>query len=153
MTAYNFTLADPISPWAAGISYQVIATFSLTAALAINDTITATGIIPASGVEVTDLVIAHNELDTNATPVGTYAVGDDLSTNSYIATAPLGNSTDTTFLDGVEQITSRSLIGSVYYTDLNPHNIIMTITATPATAATTGLIKLIVNYRCVGTPL
>lgn len=158
MAAYNFTLIDTISPWSSGQIFIARAYYDLGGvALANTDTITATNIIPSDGVEIIDVMVYHTELDTNATPTGTYNVGDATSAARFISSAVMGVNGVTTagfqVRNGINIATTTSsgvvATGAGYiYTD--NASLVLTVNAAVATGATTGVIHLLVTYRCVG---
>jgi hypothetical protein len=160
MTAYNFTLVDSISPWDAGSILMARAYYDLNSvAIANNDTITATNIIPANGVEILEIFVSHPELDTNASPTGTYNLGDGTTAARFISSAPLGVAGVTTtgfqLRSGINIATTTSsgviATGAGYrYTGTSPASLVLTVNAALATAATSGVIHLLVMYRCVG---
>lgn len=160
MTAYNFTLVDPISPWVSGKVLVARAYYDLNGvALAQNDTITATSIIPADGVEVMEVLVSHTELDTNATPTGTYTVGDSGDADRFITSAPMGVNGVTTsgfqIRNGINRATGTTSgvisTGAGYrYTGTSASTLILTVDGAVATGATTGVVHLLVTYRCVG---
>ena len=160
MAAYNFTSISSSSHWIAGDIQIMTAYYDLNGvALAQNDTITATNIIPGDGVKIYDIYCSHTELDTNATPTGTYQVGDAGSATRFMSSVPMGVNGVTT--SGF-QIVNRSnfaptstngvvTAGIGYtYTGTSATSLIMTINGAVATGATTGIIFLTVVYRCVG---
>ena len=157
MTAYNFTLVPTTPPYIAGHPIRVSAYYTLGGALGNGDTITATGMIPPGGVQVLDVMVYHPPLDTNASPTGTYKVGDSLSSGSarYISGAVMGAN----LASGVQIRNSSNVapsatagIGYTYSTNENSSgtDIILTVTNALATAATTGTIVLEITYLCVG---
>lgn len=168
MTAYNFLLIDSRSPWSSGAMYTVRGYFDVSttdggSGLAENDTITATGIIPNNGVEITEIIVSHPELDTNATPTGTYNVTDATTPSiAFINSARLA-------VNGITSsgalITNRINVAPTYtngvitagpgyvYGGSNPttvNSLLLTVNAAVATAATAGIMQLIVTYLCVG---
>lgn len=160
MTAYNFTLITTRPHWSAGDLQAITAYYDLGGTALVNgDTITATGMIPGDGVKIYDIYCSHTELDTNATPTGTYNVGDSTSAARFISSAPMGANGVTT--SGF-QITNRSnfaptssngvvTTGLGYiYTGTTATDLVLTVNAAVATGATAGVIFLVVLYRCVG---
>lgn len=160
MAAYNFTLITNTPHWSSGDLQAITAYYSLGGvALAQNDTITATGMIPGDGVKIYDIYCSHTELDTNTTPTGTYQVGDANSAARFLSSVPMGVNGVTT--SGF-QITNRSnfaptstagvvTTGLGYiYTGTSATDLILTVNGAVATGATTGVIFLTVLYRCVG---
>jgi len=160
MTAYNFTLITAKPHWSAGDLQAITAYYDLAGtALANGDTITATGMIPGDGVKIYDIYTFHTELDSNATPTGTYNVGDANSAARFMSSVPMGINGVTT--SGF-QITNRSnfaptstngvvTTGLGYiYTGTTATDLILTVNAAVATGTTTGVVFLVVLYRCVG---
>lgn len=164
MAAYSFTLVDTISPWNPGCQYTVRAYFDVSttsggSGLAQNDTITATGIIPGNGVRIVDVLVAHPELDTNATPTGTFSVGDSGTAARFISGGLMGVNGITTsgfqMRTGINIITTKTngvvVSGAGYiYTGTSTANLIVTVATAVATAATSGILHLLVTYECVG---
>lgn len=160
MAAYNFTLVDTTSPWSPGAFYVARAYYDLNGVgLANGDTITATGIIPADGVEIYEIRVSHPELDTNTTPTGTYNVGDAGVAARFLSSVPLAVNGITTsgfqVSNGINIVTTTTngviVSGAGYrYTGTTASTLILTVNAAVATAATTGVIQLMVGYRCVG---
>lgn len=160
MTAFNFTLIDRVSNWSSGDILVARAYYNLNGTgLANTDTITATNIIPGNGVEIMEVMVSHPELDTNATPTGTYNVGDAGNASRFIASAPLGVNGVTTagfqIRNGINIVTTTTSgtisSGAGYiYTGTSPASLVLTVNAAVATAATTGVVHLYVTYRCVG---
>lgn len=168
MTAYTFTNLQPTSPYIPGEVIKVGAYFELTTGLASGDTITALNLIPPSGVQALELVVVTSQLDSNATPTGAYEVGDSLLDGSaaarYIALGKMGSNSAGTnvvqYSNVPPVITSGAYtagVGFFYADDENTSgtnngylNMVMTLTASPATAAATGTIWLYFTYICVG---
>lgn len=160
MANFAFTLIDSNSIWSAGSVFVARAYYDLNGTgLAQNDTITATNIIPPDGVEIYEVWVSHPELDTNATPTGTYNVGDSGSAARFISSAPMAvNGVTTTgaqVRNGINIATTTSsgviATGAGYrYTGTSASTLILTVNAAVATAATAGVVHLMVLYRCVG---
>ena len=169
MTAYNFTLLDPISPWSSGMVYTQRAYFDVSttsggSGFASGDTVTVTGLVPPGGCEILQVTVQSPELDTNSTPTATYSVTDaTTSTIAFITNAPAGvNGVTTTAFQLSNSINIAPTFtagvitagpGYIYHGTENtvaPNNLVLTITAAVATAATAGIVHLIVTYRCVG---
>lgn len=160
MTAYSFTLVDPISPWISGEVLCARAYYDLNGvALANADTITADNIIPGDGVEIMEVLVSHPELDTNATPTGTYNVGDSGTAARFISSAPMGVNGVTTsgfqLRNGINIVTGTTSgvvsTGAGYrYTGTSASDLVLTVNAAVATGATAGVVHLLVFYRCVG---
>jgi hypothetical protein len=160
MTAYNFTLITSIPHWSAGDLQAITAYYDLAGvALAQNDTITATGIIPGDGVKIYDIYCTHTELDSNTTPTGTYQVGDSGSAARFLSSVPMGvNGVTTSGFQLVNRsnfapTTTNGVVATglgYIYTGTTASNLILTVNGAVATGATTGVIFLTVLYRCVG---
>lgn len=159
MANYNFTLIDAVSPWSAGALFAVRGYYDLNGVGLVNgDTITATNIIAPDGVEIFETWVTFPRLDTNATPTGTFNLGDAVVANRFIASAPLGSTNTiagTQLKAGINvpTVTANGVItsGAGYrYTGTTNSSLVMTVNAAVATAATTGVVHLLVLYRCVG---
>lgn len=161
MAAYNFSLVPGRSHWTAGNTEFVTGYYDLAGvALAQNDTITATNIIPGDGVRIYDMYCTHTELDTNATPTGTYNIGDSLNASRFMSSVPMGvNGVTTTGFQIWNRFnfaptfdsSGNTLTGLGYiYTGTNPYSLILTVNGVVATGATTGVIFLTVAYHCIG---
>ena len=158
MAAYNFTLVPANPHWSAGDTQVVTAYYDLNGvALAQNDTITATNMIPVNGVSIYDLYCTHTELDTNATPTGTYNIGDTVSATRFIASAPMGvNGVTTTGFQMYNRFNSAPTSASgvttagIGYIYTSNASLVLTVNGVVATGATTGVIFLTVIYRCTG---
>lgn len=168
MTAYNFTNLQQQSPYIPGEVITVGAYFNLTGALANGDTITATNLIPPSGVQAMEVVVVSSQLDTNAAPTGVYSLGDNLldvnAAARYILAGKMGTNQSGVnviqYSNVAPTIVSGSYtkgVGYFYADDENTSgtsngylNMVMTITNALATAANTGTIWLYFTYKCVG---
>lgn len=158
MTAYNYTVLNTTPPWDAGKIFTVQAYYDLGGvALASGDTITATNLIPNNGIEIVDVVIAASETDTDATPTGTFNVGDGDDADRFIVGIPMGINGATTaglqLMQNINRATASTngviTAGAGYiYSASTP--LVTTVASTVATGATTGVIRKIVTYRCVG---
>jgi hypothetical protein len=76
MTNYNCTPLQAQTPWKPGATFQVGAYFELTAGLALNDTITFQNAITPSGITAIEAKVYCSQLDSNATPLGKFELGD-----------------------------------------------------------------------------
>lgn len=168
MTAYNFINLQPVAPYIPGEVMKVGAYFPLTAGLASGDTITATNIIPPSGIQALEVVVVSSQLDSNAAPTGAYKVGDNLTDGSasarYISGGIMGTNNvgrNVVQYSNVQPVITSGAytagVGFFYADDENTAgtnngylNLVLTVTASPATAAATGTIWLYFTYRCVG---
>lgn len=149
MTAYNFTLVDSASPWTPGLEYTAVGTFALTGALASGDTITAANIIPGNGVEIKEIIVSHPRLDSNATPTGTYNLGDGTTAAAFIASGNMGGVNAGVNMSNTINVAPSTTTGAGMIYN-NATNVVLTVNAALATAVTTGLVTLKVVYRCVG---
>jgi hypothetical protein len=168
MTAYNFTNLQAQSPYVPGHTFRVAAYFELTTGLGSGDTITALNLIPPDGVTILSALVYFPRLDTNGTPTGTFELGDDQTDGNaadrFIVGASLGGASTTSqvhvyanvppsFSNGVQ----LNGVGYFYADNENTpltnngyFNMVMTVTAGLATAASSGLVVLEVDYLCVG---
>ena len=170
MTVYNFTNLQAQSPVVPGHTFRVGAYFELTGALANGDTIVATNFIPPDGVVILSALVYFAPLDTNATPTGTFELGDNQTDGPaafrFITAASLGAvgggsagqvhvyaNTAPAFTNGVQ---TRG-VGYMYADNENTttsnngyYNMVLTVTAGLATAAATGTVYLEVDYLCQG---
>lgn len=165
MTAYNFALIQPLDnqppKYQPGFVYTAVFEYNLGGTALVNaDTITTpTGSFPANlGINILDVVVSHGELDTNATPTGTYAVGDANDSTRYIAAAPLGvNGVTTAGFVLNNRIAAAQTIangvvtkGAGYLVNAADYQMVLTVNAAVATGATTGCVRLLVTYICSG---
>lgn len=164
MTAYSFNLLTSRPPWDAGAEHSVRAYFDVSttsggAGLANTDTITATGMLPGNGIVIREVLIMHPELDSNATPTGTFNVGDTNLAARFISAAPMGvNGITTTGFQmrtGIN-ITTTTTSGSIVsgagyqYTGTSTNSIVVTVASAVATQVTAGILHVLVTYRCIG---
>src|SRR6185437_1640582 len=167
--AYNFTALQTQSPYIPGNVITVGGYFALTQALGNGDTITFANAIPPSGVTAIEVLVYHPQLDTNASPTGAYEVGDSLSDGNaaarYLTGAVMGtNQTGAqihNFSNVVPTISSGAYTKGVGYTYTSDENtstneangyldLVLTVTAGPATGAASGTIWIYFTYKCVG---
>lgn len=138
--------------WQAGQQYTSVGTYTVGAAVAQNDTITFTSIIPANGVQILSTRLMVPKLDTHATPTGVFILGDATDDNRFIDAVSIGWDDETTHVIydiNVAPVTGSSGTGAGYiYTAQT--SLILKINAAVATAASTGQIGLWVNYYCIG---
>lgn len=167
MTAYNFTAIQDKSPWVPGDTYTIGGYFKLTGALVNADTITFTNAIPPSGVRAVEVLVYSTQLDSNATPTGTFSLGDSLAdgsaagrfiTSGLMGTNQAGRQIQTfsnvapAFTAGVQ----TAGVGYLYTTDENSNanggylDLKLTVTNAVATAAATGTIWVYFTYYCEG---
>lgn len=144
MTALSGTNTT-VSRWAAGQTFTAIGTYTLVGAIANADTITWTSLIPAGGVEVQQVNFYGVELDTDASPTATVDVGDGSDADGFIDGVSVGLAAA-----GANQILAKgngSKIGTVY---TSATDVVATISAAVATAASSGDVRVEVIYNCVG---
>lgn len=172
MASYSYTNLQVQSPWIAGQTFTVGAYFNLastnnSAGVANGDTITAFNLIPEGGVKILSVLVTGAEMDSNSSPSGTFSLGDNLTdvnaTARYIQGASLGtnlsNAQLVQYQNVAPTVTSGAFVkgvGYVYNTNQNSNpnagdvSAKLTVTASPATAATSGYTYLYITYACVG---
>lgn len=172
MTAYFFTPLQVTTPWKPGATFVLGAYFELTTGLALGDTITFSNAITPSGTTAIELLCYTSQLDSNATPLGAYKVGDSTLSDAnapgrFITGGKMGSNVAgaqvvtysnvaPAFVSGVQTVG----VGYNYFnnenTTTNESNgymdLIFTVTTVPSTAAATGTVWLYYTYYCVGTP-
>lgn len=114
---------------------SVTATYTLTAALALNDVIEMVQ-MPA-GSTVVEVILSATDLDTGGSPNITLAVGDGADTDRFITASNIGQT------GGLTRLNAHTGHG---YTYSNADTIDVLVAAGPATGATTGSIVLTVLY-------
>lgn len=171
MTTFTATNLQSQSPFIPGEVITVGAYFVQSGTgFANGDKLVASQLIPASGVEVIQVLVYTNQLDTNAAPTGTYEVGDSLSDGNaagrYITGALMGTNVAGQIIYNFSNV-SPTLSSGVYtkgvgYFYGNDENtsgtgitngnvdLVMTITNAVATASTTHNVWMYVTYKCVG---
>lgn len=172
MASYSYTNLQTNSPWIAGETFTVGAYFNLastnsSAGVANGDTITALNLIPEGGVKVLSVLVTGAEMDSNSSPSGTFSLGDNLSDSNaaarYILGASLGTNLSNAQLVQYQNVAPTIVsgaqtkgVGYTYNTNQNSNanagdvSAVLTVTASPATAATSGFTYLYVTYACVG---
>lgn len=162
MTAYNFSSLVPDSSFPArtspGMLYTVEFQYTLAGAVVTADTFTTpAGALPSNGIRIAEVEVIMPELDTNATPTGTFVVGDATDDNRFIDAAPMGVAGVTTAnyqmstKINIAQGTTNGVVttGSEYlYGSGTAPRLVMTLGGTIATAAATGTIRLKVSFYC-----
>jgi hypothetical protein len=118
----------------------VFETYSLSAALALNDVIQMVK-IPA-GATVLDLTIACDDLDSNGTPTIVLDVGDGDDTDRFIDGSTIGQAGGSAKL-GAGVATGNAAFNYTYTT---ADTIDVLVQAGPATGATSGQITMSVIY-------
>lgn len=109
--------------------------YTITAALALNDTIELFDIPPRS--RIVGGFVKADDLDTNGTPAIVLAVGDAGDDDRYFAgvtTAQTGGYTSALAATGIDFVTTQKT------------RIIAKVTTGPATGATTGKIVVVLEY-------
>lgn len=172
MTAYNLVSLQQLkSPWAPGHVYKVGAYFDLStttgaAGLANGDVLTAMGLIPEGGAKVIEVVVVGSPADTNVAPTGAFSLGDSLVDANHAARYILAGTLAKT--NGAEVLQYQNVtptivsnvytkgVGYSYMTNENSNSeggfvdIVLTVTAAMATAATSGVLYVYVTYICSG---
>ncbi|GEM_PF-5837438 len=168
-TVYTATPVQPQSPWVPGEDMLAVAYFTLSAAFVLGDTIIIPNMVPPAGVDVMEVYVYHPLLDTNATPLGTYDFGDNQADTYQLArfllNAPMGvTGGATTQIKNFCNVTP-TFVSGVQFTGIGYHynndqqtpgtnagywNGVLTVTAAPATGATTGTMVFAFKYRCSG---
>lgn len=170
--AYKFVSLQPYnSPWSPGMVYTVggyfdISTTVSAAGFTNGDTITATGMIPEGGVTVLQTVVLGAPGDSNGSPTGTFSLGDSLADSNHAARFILAGLLSKQ--DGAQvlqyqnvtpTITSGAYVKGVGYSYTTNENsngefgnvdIVLTATASMATATTSGILYVYVTYLCTG---
>lgn len=121
---------------------QVTATYSLTAALAASDVIQMVKV--PTGARIIEMLLAADDLDTNATPTIVLDVGDGGDTDRFIdgaTSAQVGGG-----LVRLGQGLTTTAADALGYTYTADDTIDVLVQAGPATGATTGDIVLTVIY-------
>jgi hypothetical protein len=139
------------SRWQAGQEYTGYGYYTVGAAVAQNDTITFTNIVPAGGVQIISTRLQIPKLDTNATPTATLILGDATDDNRFINNVSGGWDDEASYVMYDSNVTPDvpSTVG-VGYTYTAATSLILKINAAVATAASTGHIALWVKYYCSG---
>ena len=162
MTAYAFSSLTPDSSFPArtspGMLYTVEFQYTLAGAVVTADTFTTpANALPANGIRIAEVEVICPELDTDATPTGTFEVGDATDANRFISAAPMGVNGITT--SGYQMRTviniAQGLTAGVVSTGTNylygsgtAPRLVMTLGGTVATAQTAGTIRLKVSFYC-----
>ena len=162
MASYNFSVIEPYTysnaKYLAGMLYEAQFEYVLTGALANGDTITTpVGGLPFNGIRIMEVEAVHPRLDTNASPTGTYNIGDALDANRFVASASMGAAATSPLirncinqaqtLDSSNEVTAGA---GFFYGDGENPQLILTVNAAIATAASSGYIRLKVSYYCEG---
>ena len=168
MTAYNFTLIEPYTQNAnvngsgakfltGTVQVQEFEYAFSSVGLANGDTITTPlNALPINGCVILETEVISSQLDTNATPTGTFDLGDAGLITRFIDAAYMG--TGNAFgqvkvnINKAQTLTANvvtSGAGFLYPDGSNPQ-LVLTVISAVATAATTGYIRLKVFYNCDG---
>lgn len=109
-----------------------------------GDTITFTNILPYGGAKVVRTQVIAPELDTNATPTGTFIVGNSDDDNGYTTTTNCGLPAQLP-ANGypLNVVGNGDLIGTV----VRNRDIIIEFTAALATSVTSGRVRLYVDIE------
>lgn len=139
MATLNTTTANGNQPRTAGFAGNtktMYASYSLTAALALNDVIDMFK-VPA-GARITGVTLKTSDLDTGGSPAIVLDVGDSGDTDRLIDGATVGQAGGT----------SSALVSSTgqFYQYTAETMISVLVQAAPATGATTGTVELSVTY-------
>jgi len=140
--------------WQPGLEFTSYGYYSIGAAVAQNDTITFTDIIPAGGVEIVEIELQSPKIDTNATPTAVWIVGDATDDNRFIDAVSGGWDDETSHVKygmNVASTTSGVIATGAGYRYTAAASLIAKIYTAVATAASTGFVALKVRYRCSGT--
>lgn len=162
MTAYVLSQLVPDSSFPArtspGMLYTTEFQYTLAGAVVSGDTFTTPAdALPENGLRIAEIEVISPELDTDATPTGTFEVGDATDANRFISAAPMGVNGVTT--SGFQMSTkiniAQGLTSGVVSTGTNylygsgtSPRIVMTLGGTIATAQTAGTIRLKVSFYC-----
>lgn len=139
MATLNTTTANgnqPRTAGSAGNTKTMYASYSLTAALALNDVIDMFK-VPA-GARITGVTLKTSDLDTGGSPAIVLDVGDSGDTDRLIDGATVGQAGGT----------SSALVSSTgqFYQYTAETMISVLVQAAPETGATTGTVELSVTY-------
>jgi len=162
MTAYAFSSLTPDSSFPARTSvgqlYTIEFQYTLAGAVVTGDTFTTpAGALPSNGIRIAEVEVIAPRLDTNATPTGTFEVGDATDANRFIDAAPMGVTGITSATYQIRQCINipQGLTAGVVSTGSNylygsgtAPRLVMTLGGTIATAAATGTIRLKVSFYC-----
>jgi len=113
-----------------------VGTYSLLAALELNDVIQLVKLPP--GAEIHDVALMVTDLDTNGTPLITLDVGNGDDPNYFVNASTIGQTGGIVRTNTVTAASSLALTAE--------DTIDVTVSAAPATGATSGTVKLMVFY-------
>lgn len=146
MTAYSGTIDIAGKGGELGKQLQATGHYALAGALVNADTIKFANLLPAAGSKVVSLMVVYPELDTDASPTGTWTVGNSDSAAGYCGTQNLG-------LPVQAPVNTLQIInigtGALIGTTVTNRDVIITITGVMATSATTGTIGIIATLEGV----
>lgn len=139
MATFNTTVANSNQPRTGGLSGNtktMYASYSVTAALALNDVIDMFK-VPVNA-RITGIALKASDLDTGGSPAIVLDVGDASDTDRLIDGATIGQSGGT----------STALVSSTgqFYQYTAETMISVLVQVAPATGATSGTIELAVTY-------
>ncbi len=135
--------------WAPGQQFTSYGYYTIGAAVAAADTITFTSIIPAGGCRIISTRLMTPKIDTHATPTATWDLGDADDADRLINDVAGGWDDEATYAMYDSNVTPAATVG-VGYTYTTAKSLVLTVTGTMATAASTGHVALWVTYYCVG---
>lgn len=140
MTAYSVTSHDiPGRGGEVGNQFMATSHYALTGALVAADTITFTNLLPKAGGVIVAVDIFSPELDTDATPTGTWKVGNTDDDDGYVLTSNIGLPTQA---PANGQQISHHGTGALIGTTVTNRDVVVTIVGVMATSATTGTIGI-----------
>jgi len=143
MTAFTALTINPAKIGEVGEIVVGTGTFTLTGALANTDTITFTGIVSPGNFRVIGFDIWSNEIDTDATPTGTWTVGNATDPDGYLTTQNMGLPAQLPANGSQLRYSGNgALIGTNIGTVSTDGNVVVTVTAAVATSATTGAVNV-----------
>lgn len=116
----------------------VFATYTLAAALALNDVIEMVKI--PSGAKIIDMVLATTDLDTNGAPAIVLDVGDGADTDRFIDGTTIGQT------GGTVRLGSGITTNTHVYSYTADDTIDVLVQVGPATGAASGTVSLAVTY-------
>jgi hypothetical protein len=162
-TAYAFSSLVPDSSFPArtsvGMLYTIEFQYTLAGAVVTGDTFTTpANALPANGIRIAEVEVITPVLDTNATPTGTFSVGDANLATRFISAAPMGVTGITSATYQIRQVINiaQGLTAGVVSTGTNylygsgtAPRLVVTLAGTVATAQTAGTIRMRVSFYCV----
>lgn len=130
--------------WQAGYEFTAVGTYTIAAAVAQNDTITFTGLLP-KGAQILSAEYMSPELDTNATPTATVSVGTAATAAAYINGLSIGAAAA-----GATQVyVSNNVVAGIGGDAVTAAtDVVVTYPAAFATAASAGVVVVRIRYYC-----